>query len=372
MIVKGRILFKYILECRDMVEYFSSNVFLRGKVCKILNRIFMVCSFGMLFLFSSCIPESDFTDDPEGNFEALWSIMDERYCFFDYKNIDWNEVHQRYRSRIAQNMTDEELFGVLADMLAELQDGHVNLSSSFDMARYWKWFEDYPVNFNEEIVNKYYLQQPDYQIAGGMKYRILANTNIGYIYYASFSSGVGESNLDQIFAAFSSCDGIIIDVRDNSGGILTTVNRIASRFITEDRICGYIRHKTGPAHDALSDFHEIRLETAPSDRIHYLKPVAVLTNRRCYSATNNFVSVMKELPQVKIIGDYTGGGSGLPVSSELPNGWSVRFSASPIYNVNKEHTEFGIAPDIFVNMADTPDRDAIIERAKEWIMSGGK
>ena len=41
-------------------------------------------------------------------------------------------------------------------------------------------------------------------------------------------------------------------------------------------------------------------------------------------------------------------------------------------NVNKEHTEFGIAPDIFVNMADTPDRDAIIERAKEWIMSGGK
>ncbi len=66
-------------------------------------------------------------------------------CFFDYKNIDWNEVHQRYRSRIAQNMTDEELFGVLADMLEELQDGHVNLSSSFDMARYWKWFEDYPV-----------------------------------------------------------------------------------------------------------------------------------------------------------------------------------------------------------------------------------
>ena len=105
MIVKGRILFKYILECRDMAEYFSSNVFLRGKVYKMLNRIFMVCSFGMLFLFSSCIPESDFTDDPEGNFEALWSIMDERYCFFDYKNIDWNEVHQRYRSRIAQNMT---------------------------------------------------------------------------------------------------------------------------------------------------------------------------------------------------------------------------------------------------------------------------
>lgn len=332
----------------------------------------LFCSLSLILFLPSCISEGEFADDPVGNFEALWTIMDEKYCFFDYKDIDWDEVYQRYRSRIAKNMTDEELFGVLADMLAELKDGHVNLTSSFDMARYWKWFEEYPINFKEEIVNKYYLQQPDYQIAGGMKYRILANTNIGYIYYESFSSAVGESNLDQILAAFSSCDGIIIDVRNNGGGLLTTVNQIASRFITEDKICGYIRHKTGPAHDAFSDFYEIKLKTAPSDRIHYLKPVAVLTNRGCYSATNNFVSVMKELPQVKIIGDYTGGGSGLPVSSELPNGWSVRFSASPIYNENKEDTEFGVAPDIFVDMLDDVDRDAIIEKAKEWLSSGAE
>ncbi len=358
---------KYIF-CKR--EYPKREYCGQSKMHRLFNLVFFICLLGGLSFFSSCISESDFADDPVGNFEALWSIMDERYCFFDYKNIDWNDVHRRFRPRITQNMTDEELFGVLADMLAELQDGHVNLSSSFDMARYWKWFEDYPVNFNEEIVNKYYLQQPDYQIAGGMKYRILADTNIGYIYYASFSSGVGESNLDQILATFSSCDGIIIDVRDNSGGVLTTVNRIVSRFITEDRVCGYIRHKTGPAHNAFSDFFNIDLKTAPADRIHYLKPVAVLTNRRCYSATNNFVSVMKELPQVKIIGDYTGGGSGLPISSELPNGWSVRFSASPIYNINKEHTEFGIAPDIFVDMSDTPDKDAIIEKAKKWLISG--
>ena len=38
----------------------------------------------------------------------------------------------------------------------------------------------------------------------------------------------------------------------------------------------------------------------------------------------------------------------------------------------KNTLNLGLLPDIFVNMADTPDRDAIIERAKEWIISGGK
>ena len=38
-----------------------------------------------LACMSSCVDEEEFSDDPNGNFEALWKIMDERYCFFDYK-----------------------------------------------------------------------------------------------------------------------------------------------------------------------------------------------------------------------------------------------------------------------------------------------
>lgn len=318
----------------------------------------------------SCRDSQEFTDNPRGNFEALWTIIDQRYCFFDDKKIDWNEIYALYLPKIKDNMTDEELFDVLADMLAELQDGHVNLTSSFNMARYWAWFEDWPSNYNEETVEKYYLRRPDYKIAGGMKYRILDQSNIGYIYYGNFSSGIGESNLDYILAEFSVCKGIIIDVRNNGGGMLTNVNRIAARFTDRDLITGYIRHKTGPGHDQFSDFYPMKLETAPPNRIHFRKPVVVLTNRRCYSATNDFVSVMKMLPEVKIVGDRTGGGGGLPVSSELPNGWSVRFSASPVYNAEKEHIEFGIDPDIPASIGDDSQRvDGIIERGIEVVDS---
>ena len=56
------------------------------------------------FVAASCVDEEEFSDSPEGNFEALWKIMDERYCFFGYKadeyGLDWNEVRARYSLQV--------------------------------------------------------------------------------------------------------------------------------------------------------------------------------------------------------------------------------------------------------------------------------
>ncbi len=55
---------------------------------------------------------------------------------------------------------------------------------------------------------------------------------------------------------------------------------------------------------------------------------------------------MKACANVTILGDQTGGGSGLPFTSEIPNGWTVRFSACPMYDTKMQQIEFGIAPDV--------------------------
>lgn len=324
----------------------------------------IACLF--LGLASSCEKEDEYITSPRENFEALWKILDEQYCFFEYKDVDWDQIHTLYSSKINEDMTQYELFNLLGNMMAELKDGHTNLISSFDLARYWKWYEDYPENFNEQIQKKYL--DTDYHIAGGIKYKILLPDSIGYMYYPSFSSAVGESNLDYIFYSFKECKGLIIDVRNNGGGSMTYSDRIASRFADQTITAGYILHKTGPGHNDFSEPYPFSLE--PSPRIRWLRPTIVLTNRRCYSATNDFVNKMRLLPYVTIMGDRTGGGSGLPFYSELPNGWGVRFSASPILNANKEITEFGIDPDVKVDMtaADIRDnKDTLIETAKKFI-----
>ena len=103
-------------------------------------------------------------------------------------------------------------------------------------------------------------------------------------------------------------------------------------------------HKTGPGHSDFSEPYPITYKPADEYRVKWPGEVVVLTNRSCFSAANNFVSVMKELPNVRIVGAKTGGGGGMPFSSELPNGWSIRFSACPILNARGEVIENGIDP----------------------------
>ena len=326
----------------------------------------ILISLIVLFCFAGCRDDlMTFENSPKGNFDALWQIMDRNYCFFEYKNVDWDSVYLKYSPRITENMSSESLFKLMGMMLEELKDGHVNLIASFDITRYWKWEEDYPANFDPTIQKNYL--GTDYSIAGGMIYKIFED-NIGYVYYGSFSDDIGEGTLSQILSRMALCKGMIIDVRDNGGGSLTNVSLIASRFFDKRTLIGYISHKTGTGHNDFSPLYPQYIDSSPY--VRYQKPVIILTNRACYSATNEFVSIMKYAPQVTVVGDKTGGGSGLPFSSELPNGWSVRFSASPMFNAEKEQIEFGVDPDVEVMMSEADANkkiDTIIETAKKII-----
>ncbi|MDL2281923.1 S41 family peptidase [Parabacteroides sp. OttesenSCG-928-G06] len=331
----------------------------------IKKGLYILCA-GLLLV--ACEAENINMHSPRENFESLWKIIDEHYCFFEYKQIDWTEVYGRYAGRIDESMDEYALFDVLGEMLSELQDGHTNLISPFQVSRYWAWYEQYPANFSAELLSSYLGKSTEYHQTGGVKYRTLAKGKVGYIYYGSFASGVSDSEIDAIFDLFKECRGLIIDIRDNGGGALSNSDRIASRFPEEKTLVGYMQHKTGKAHNDFSDPYPVYL--TPSDRTRWARPVIVLTNHRCYSAANNFVQKMRMLPQVTIMGDQTGGGSGFPFHSELPNGWSIRFSSSPMLDENKQHTEFGIEPDIRIDITAedyATGKDTLIEAAIRYL-----
>ena len=117
-----------------------------------LNSLLLTLS---CLTFSSCIREDIQGNSPEANFESLWKIIDEQYCLLDYKHetygLDWDEVHTRYAKRISSSMSWESLFEVLSEMVNELRDGHVNLSSSLGTSQYREWFDAYPRNFSDSI-----------------------------------------------------------------------------------------------------------------------------------------------------------------------------------------------------------------------------
>ena len=316
---------------------------------------------------TACHHVDDWGDSVYDNFDALWSIFDSHYCFFEEKGIDWDSVRAEYRPRIAECKTWFDFFDLCSDMLDELRDGHVNLTSQFSTSRYTQWWSDYPQNYDNRLVEQYYLHFDAYQ-RNGLTYKVL-DDSVGYLRYSSFAYPLSETTLDYAMLLLEPCKGLIIDVRDNGGGSLSNVETLVSRFIDKRTLAGYICHKSGPGHNEFSEPYAYYYE--PSAHLHWTKRVVVLTNRSTFSAANNFVSVMRLLPDVTVVGDRTGGGSGVPFNSEIPCGWAVRFSASPIYDAQMQLTENGLDPDIHVDLdveAALNGRDTMLDKAIELLL----
>ena len=118
---------------------------------------------------------------------------------------------------------------------------------------------------------------------------------------------------------------------------------------------------------------EIQLARAP---ISWQRPTVILVDRGTYSAANSLVAYVKGTTRhVLFMGDRTGGGGGLPRSSELPNGWWLRYSSSRMYDAQQQSIEGGIEPHIIQEQTDeatAQQQDALIERAITILLAATK
>lgn len=323
-------------------------------------------------LMGGCTHQFDSQQDtPLENFEALWKIIDEKYCLFDDKQLDWDSVYDAYYHRFdtMQMKTVEDgyrMFDAMEEMLNSLEDGHVNLYTPFDVSVCKKWYEGYPKNFNDTLINKKYLAGA--RQASGLVYNRIDGDSIGYIYYGSFSDAFSLTNAIWVFNHFKDCRGIVLDVRNNGGGSMENAYKLASLFYSKDTLVGYWQHKTGPGHDELSEVEGMYLDESKG---YWKRPVVVLCNRRSYSAANFFVSIMRYADNCLVLGGKSGGGGGMPLSYELPNGWIVRLSSIKMYDREMQSIEAGIRPHLLVNQV-SRDKDDLIEEAVKLIHSAYK
>ena len=192
--------------------------------------------------------------------------------------------------------------------------------------------------------------------------------------------------------------GLIIDLRDNGGGsrdalrelaalllkpgepprvVNAAVHRLhpehgpelmASRFLYPENWNGWsaaereaiaqfkktFRPQWPPPRDAYGDWHYMVL-SRPADRREppFDKPVVVLMNGKCFSATDVFLSALKGMPNVTLVGTPSGGGSAnvntlrlaeTPVRVRL--GTMVSFQAD-----GRLFDKHGVEPDVRVEPA---------------------
>ncbi|MAY82525.1 MAG: peptidase S41 [Flavobacteriales bacterium] len=339
--------------------------------------------FALAFTLFSCeraFFEDEYDEgDPFESFDYLWEQVDRRYAFFKVKNINWDAKRSEYRSKIYHGISQDSLFNVLGGLMNELRDDHVNLRSTFNVSSY-KVRLDGPDNYDRRIVEDNYIGR-DYKVSGPFVHNWISNNEIGYVRFGAFTGTVDNVNLNYVLATYRNAKGLIIDLRENGGGAVTDMYDILARLIDQRTVVFKSRIRNGEDHDDFSALENAIVDPYEGPRFTN-KPVMILVDRGTYSAGSFTALASISLPNVKLVGDTTGGGLGLPNGGYLPNGWFYRFSVTQAFTnyqalllesgqeakVNAENYENGVPPDIRVLLNRTDlDVDEVIERAIQEI-----
>ncbi len=187
--------------------------------------------------------------------------------------------------------------------------------------------------------------------------------NVAYIKLNEFSANA-RRDLDEAFMALNAQDapGLILDLRDNPGGLLSSAVDIASAFLESGVVL----------YEQFGDGTEEVFE-ANGTFLGYRGTLVVLVNENSASASELVVGAWQDAGVATLVGTKTFGKGTVQVQNQLVNGGGLRLTIARWLTPNRNSIhKVGITPDIVVEWPDeqrdaNPDQDPQLEAALEFI-----
>jgi len=190
-----------------------------------------------------------------------------------------------------------------------------------------------------------------------IKYRDMGN--YGYIRISGFDAPTAK-DFAKALENGAGKKGLIIDVRDNPGGLLTSVTKIADSLLPQCDIV-YTEDKSG------------KRETYTSDKDCIKLPIVLLMNKNSASASEILAGALKDNEAATLVGTNTFGKGCVQQIFQLKNGGGVKLTTALYYtpdgyNINNK----GISPDVEVTIPEdtaisllTEENDLQLQKAIE-------
>lgn len=158
-------------------------------------------------------------------------------------------------------------------------------------------------------------------------------------------AGIVEK-IDQIIAANSHRQTMVMDLRSNTGGNLLMAKQMRRRFLRQRTLIGTIQFTQADGSLAAP----VEIWEDPAEHGRWPGDLVVLTDALTYSASEDFLHGLQGLPHVTVIGAPSGGGSGRPRSLPVVPGWSLSMSTALTFDRSSHCIEGqGIPVDIAVD-----------------------
>lgn len=187
----------------------------------------------------------------------------------------------------------------------------------------------------------------------------MLENNIAYIQIDSFDANVASSFEEQITSLMNNgATGIIIDLRNNGGGIVDEATGIADLFLDKGETILITKSKK-----------ENNEEETKSERDPIVNdiPVVILVNEATASASEILAGALKDNYGATIIGKQTYGKGVIQTLYTLTDGSGIKITTEEYYTPNHNQiNEVGITPDIEVDI--TENEDTQLQRAIEVLL----
>ena len=185
--------------------------------------------------------------------------------------------------------------------------------------------------------------------------------NIGYIQISSFISTSTPNEFLEALENTQNAKGLIVDLRGNTGGLLTNAIFIANIFIEKGKLVSIVG-RNGYRYDVMAQDTNLDIE----------KPVIILVNGTSASASEILSGAMKDYHRAKIIGTKTYGKGMVQKIIPMPNETGLNLTiAKYLTPKGKDINKKGISPDVEVKFTKNDiieHKDVQLETAKR-IMS---
>jgi len=192
-----------------------------------------------------------------------------------------------------------------------------------------------------------------------VKSKIMGKKNeIGYIRITTFNANT-KSELKEVLDNFkedNNIQGILLDLRNNPGGLLDSAIEVASKFIKKGPIV-HIKDRNG------------KMITLKSGGNKYPQwPLIVLVNEGSASASEIVSGAIQDSGRGKILGQKTFGKGVVQQVFNLSDGSGVAITTSEYYTPNKRSiNHIGIEPDILVEQVKDSEQDMQLNKALQLL-----
>lgn len=313
----------------------------------------------------------DEPNSPTNNFEIFWNDFDRHYSLFEVRGIDWKHLYQIYRPQVTDQLSNEELWEIMTEMVEHLDDSHTTLyNGNIRYRSGYAFNEQSTMEFSADLLlSKYMANKTEVKSEDELFFGHVKGRNIGYIYLGTMN-GDNPTVMDEIIKNFENTEAIILDIRQNSGGEDRYSARIAQAFSDGVHQIYSVQTRNGKGYN---DFDEKNIYHTQFDgKNSYTKPVIVLTDRKTISAGEVFLLHMKAFDHVIQMGDTTAGDfSTVSNMRFLPNGWRYVYSIQKFLLPNGESLDgIGHVPAIFVKNTEASinaQTDLVLEEALRYL-----